>query len=80
MGRLLVVRDPLGVKPVAHAVRNGLLPLSFEAKAILASGVVSAEMDEASLHLSMNVRYVPGERTFFRGINRLAAGHVLEFA
>ncbi len=28
----------------------------------------------------MNVRYVPGERTFFRGIRRLPPGHVLEVA
>ncbi len=72
-GRLFVVRDPLGVKPLVYAVRNGLLAFGSEAKAILASGLVSAEMDETSLHLSMNVRYVPGERTFFRGISRLAA-------
>ncbi len=37
-------------------------------------------LDEASLHLSMNVRYVPGDRTFFRNIERLPPGHVLEFA
>ena len=46
---------------------------------MLASGLVSAELDEASLHLSMNVRYVPGERTLFRGIKPLPPGHVLEF-
>ena len=40
---------------------------------MLASGLVAAELDEASLHLSMNVRYVPGERTFFRGIRPPAA-------
>ena len=43
---------------------------------MLASGLVGAELDEASLHLTMNVRYVPGSRTFFRGIRRLAPGHV----
>ena len=46
---------------------------------MLASGLVGAELDEASLHLSMNVRYVPGDRTLFRGIRRLPPGHVLEF-
>ena len=57
------------------AWRSGRRP-----RPILASGLVGAELDEASLHLTMNVRYVPGERTFFRGIRRLAPGHVLEFA
>ena len=56
-----------------------MLAFGSEAKAVLASGLVAAELDEISLHLSMNVRYVPGDRTFFRGIQRLPPGHVLEF-
>jgi asparagine synthase (glutamine-hydrolysing) len=79
-GRLFLVRDPLGVKPLVYAVVDGKLAFGSEAKAVLASGLVGAELDEASLHLSMNVRYVPGEGTFFRGISRLLPGHVLEFA
>jgi asparagine synthase (glutamine-hydrolysing) len=78
--RFFLVRDPLGVKPLVYAVRDGRLAFGSEAKAVLASGLVAAELDEASLHLSMNVRYVPGNRTFFRSISRLSPGHVLEFA
>ena len=77
---MFLVRDPLGVKPLVYAVRDGKLAFGSEAKAVLASGLVTAELDEASLHLSMNVRYVPGKRTFFRGISRLSPGHVLEFS
>jgi asparagine synthase (glutamine-hydrolysing) len=65
---------------VVYAERDGVLAFGSEAKAVLASGLVAPELDEASLHLSMNVRYIPGERTFFRGIRRLPPGHVLEFA
>lgn len=79
LGKLFVVRDPLGVKPVVYAQRGDRLAFGSEAKAVLASGLVSAELDEASLHLSMNVRYVPGERTLFRGIRPVSPGHVLEF-
>jgi asparagine synthase (glutamine-hydrolysing) len=78
--KLFLVRDPLGVKPLVYSIQDGLLAFGSEAKAVLASGLVSAELDEASLHLSMNVRYVPGERTFFREIKRLPPGHALEFA
>jgi len=78
--KLFLVRDPLGVKPLVYAIRDGMLAFGSEAKAVLASGLVPGELDEASLHLSMNVRYVPGERTFFREIKRLSPGHVLEFA
>jgi asparagine synthase (glutamine-hydrolysing) len=79
-GKLFLVRDPLGVKPLVYSVRDGMLAFGSEAKAVLASGLVRADIDEASLHLSMNVRYVPGDRTFFRDIKRLPPGHVLEFA
>ena len=75
---LYLVRDPLGVKPLVYATSSDKLAFGSEAKAVLASGLVTAELDEASLHLSMNVRYVPGSRTFFRGITRLTPGHVLE--
>ena len=77
---LFLVRDPLGVKPLVYAVRDGKLAFGSEAKAVLASGLLPAELDEASLHLSMNVRYVPGQRTFFRDIRRLPPGNVLQFA
>jgi asparagine synthase (glutamine-hydrolysing) len=78
--KLFLVRDPLGVKPLVYATRDRRLAFGSEAKAVLASGLVSAELDEVSLHLSMNVRYVPGDRTFFRSIQRLPAAHALEFA
>ena len=78
--KVFLVRDPLGVKPLVFAVHDRRLAFGSEAKAILASGLVDAELDEASLHLTMNLRYVPGERTLFRGIRRLPPGHVLEFA
>jgi asparagine synthase (glutamine-hydrolysing) len=78
--KLFLVRDPLGVKPLVYASHDGLVAFGSEAKAVLASGLISAEIDEISLHLSMNVRYVPGDRTFFRGIHRVPPGHALEVA
>ena len=77
---LFLVRDPLGVKPLVYTIRDERLAFGSEAKAVLASGLVRAELDEASLHLSMNVRYVPGDHTFFAGIRRVPPGHVLEFS
>ena len=78
--KLFLVRDPIGVKPVVYSEDGSRLAFGSEAKAILASGLMAPELDDASLHLAMNVRYVPGERTFFRGIRRLPPGHVLEVA
>jgi asparagine synthase (glutamine-hydrolysing) len=74
---LWLARDPLGVKPLVYACHAGRLAFGSESKAVLASGVVDARLDEASLHLSMNLRYIPGERTLFAGIQRLPPGSVL---
>ena len=45
-GKLYLVRDPLGVKPLVYARRDDRLAFASESKAILASGLVSAELDE----------------------------------
>jgi asparagine synthase (glutamine-hydrolysing) len=74
---LWLARDPLGVKPLVYACKDDRLAFGSEAKAILASGLIDARLDEASLHLSMNLRYVPGERTLFAGIRRVPPGSVL---
>ena len=39
--RLFLVRDPLGMKPLVYAVRDGKLAFGSEAKAVLASGLVA---------------------------------------
>jgi asparagine synthase (glutamine-hydrolysing) len=75
---LFLVRDPLGVKPLVYAAEGALLAFGSEAKAVLASGLLEAELDEVSLHLTMNVRYVPGDRTLFSGIRRLPPGGIFE--
>jgi asparagine synthase (glutamine-hydrolysing) len=76
--KLFLVRDPIGVKPLVYAVVDGHLAFGSEAKAVLASGLVKAELDPVSLHLTMNVRYIPGLDTLFAGIRRLGPGEVLE--
>lgn len=75
---LYLVRDPIGVKPLLFAHRDGRVAFGSEAKCVLASGLVVPEIDETSLHYSMNVRYVPGTRTFFAGIHRLPPGCFLK--
>lgn len=75
---LYLARDPMGVKPLLYAHDGLRIAFGSEAKAVVASGLIQTRLDEASLHLTMNVRYIPGERTLFRGIRRLPPGHVLK--
>jgi asparagine synthase (glutamine-hydrolysing) len=74
--RGVLARDPLGIKPLFLHREPGRLLFGSEAKALLAGGV-DARLDEAALHLLLNFRYLPGERSLFRGIRQLAPGRVL---
>src|SRR5574337_992491 len=49
--RLLLARDPLGIKPLLYAERNGRLIFASEIKALLASGLVEPEIDPNALRL-----------------------------
>ena len=75
--RLLLGRDPVGVKPLHYTEVAGELVFGSEIKALLAFPGVRRELNENALHLFLNLRYVPHEQTLFRNILRLAPGHVL---
>jgi asparagine synthase (glutamine-hydrolysing) len=72
--RLLLARDPLGVKPLYYADDGWTLRFASQAKAILAGGGVSREPDPAGivgLHLFGSV---PEPFTVWREIRSLPAG------
>jgi asparagine synthase (glutamine-hydrolysing) len=74
-----LVRDPLGIKPLFLCQHNERLFFASEVKALLAAGVVG-KLDESALHLLLNFRYLPGDRSLFRGIRQLPPGFVLEWS
>ncbi len=76
----LLVRDPLGIKPLFYAqTSDSTVYFASEAKAMVVPGILPPALDPASLHLLMNFRYLPGDRTLFRGIRQLAPGQILEW-
>jgi asparagine synthase (glutamine-hydrolysing) len=77
--RLLLVRDRLGVKPLYWAQRGDTLIFASEIKAILESGLVTAEARVEAIPEVLSTRFIAGEETLFRGIRRLAPGHLLVF-
>ena len=78
-GRLLLVRDRLGKKPLHYAVQDGTLLFASEMKAILAVRPELARVDQAALLQYMYFGYVPDPATAFAPIRKLPAGHLLEF-
>lgn len=75
--RLLLVRDYFGVKPLHYYFDGKTLRFASEIKAIIQDVHVPRELDRQSLHFFLNLRYIPGEGTLFKGIKRLPTAHYL---
>lgn len=77
--RLILARDYFGVKPLHYHFDGGTLRFASEIKAILQDANVERQVDFQAMHYFLNVRYIPGEKTLFHGIQRLLPGHFLIF-
>ena len=77
--RLLLARDRMGIKPLYWTVAGGRLLFGSEIKAILESGLVTPEPNEAAIPELLSTRYLSGAETLFKGIHRLLPGHVLVY-
>jgi asparagine synthase (glutamine-hydrolysing) len=75
--RLVLGRDRAGIKPLHYTIQNGVFLFGSEIKSILQYDRCRKELDKGSLHLLLNLRFIPGDRTMFRGIRRLLPGHTL---
>jgi len=79
---LTLARDRLGVKPLFYATAKDegggeSFVFGSEAKAILASGLVRAELDPEGLNQQLTFLWTPDPHTLFRQIRRLPPAHVL---
>ncbi len=75
--RLLVARDRLGIKPLYYTDAAGALLFASELKAFLHYPAFRADLEPAALDLYLALQYVPGPDTLFRGVRKLAPGHLL---
>ncbi len=77
-GRLLLVRDRMGIKPLFWAETADGLVFASEIKGILAAGFAT-DLDRQALHDYLSLDFVSGPRTMFAGIHRLGPGEILEW-
>jgi asparagine synthase (glutamine-hydrolysing) len=77
-GKLLLIRDRIGVKPLYVWQRDEELVFGSEIKALLAGGVEPVLAKE-NLQKYFIFKYTPGVETLFRGVQRLPPGHWLEY-
>jgi asparagine synthase (glutamine-hydrolysing) len=75
--RLLLARDRVGLKPLYYYRDREKLLFGSEIKAILAWPGIDRTLDVEALEDYLTFGFVPGERSIFRSIRKLPAGHTL---
>lgn len=75
--QLLLARDHLGVKPLYYCRVGARLLFASEIKALLTDPSCPRDIDLTALAELFTLRYVPSPRTLFRGIEKLAPGHMM---
>ncbi|HSP88041.1 MAG TPA: asparagine synthase (glutamine-hydrolyzing) [Ignavibacteriaceae bacterium] len=70
---LFVGRDHLGQKPLFFYKNDDLFVFASEIKAILASGLVTPQIDVNGLWHYISLRYIPDQYTLFKNIHKLPA-------
>ena len=75
--RGVLIRDRLGIKPLYYAVAGDVVVFGSELKCVLASGLVSDELDPDAIAAYLMLGYVPGAMTPLRDVRKLEAGERL---
>ncbi len=75
--RLVLTRDRMGVKPLYYALTPDGLAFGSEIKSLLAGGLVEPRLDPLAAELFLAYGYVPGPRTLFEGVRKLAPATTL---
>jgi asparagine synthase (glutamine-hydrolysing) len=72
--RLVLARDPFGIKLLYYRVDGDCLFFGSEIRALRATMEDKAEIDPTSLNLFLRYRYTPSPYTLFKGVHKLAPG------
>jgi asparagine synthase (glutamine-hydrolysing) len=75
--RLLLARDPFGIKPLYVSWDRRHLLFSSEMKTFLLDPTFRREVDPVALDEYLTYQFVPAPRTIFRGVQKLRSGHYL---
>jgi len=75
--RLILARDPFGIKLVYYKIDSGRLYFGSEIRPVIAAMEERPEVDPGSLNLFLRYRYTPSPHTLFKGVKKLAPGTML---
>ena len=76
-GRLLLSRDPFGIKPLYYAETPNCFAFASEPEALIAAGIVAPRINTHRRLELMQLQFTTGDETMFDGIRRVAPGETL---
>jgi asparagine synthase (glutamine-hydrolysing) len=77
--RLYLVRDRLGVKPLAFAIRDSAIAFASTVRALSVAGYGDG-LDAASIDEFLESGFLSDDRCIYRGLEKLPAGSILEWS
>ena len=77
---LIIVRDPLGIKPLYFHNHNGTFICASEVKSIINSGLVSDALDIQSIDSFLAYGSVQPPKTIYADVNSLMPGHIIRYS
>ena len=72
--RAVIARDRLGIKPLYYADTGRELVFASELKSVIASGLVSTELDVSAIDAYLSLGFVPAPYTPLRAVRKLMPG------
>ncbi len=76
--KLVLARDPHGVKPLYYAEQDGRIVFASEIKALVASGCLSNTLDPEAVAQYLTYQAVPSPRSILSGVEALPPGRVAQ--
>ena len=76
-GRVVLVRDQLGVKPLYCSLGPDGLAFASEVKALIAGELLTPALDPLAAELFLALGFVPGPRSLFAGVEKLMPGSMI---
>ena len=76
-GKVYLVRDPFGIKPVYYFYNQKKFAFSSEIRGLSAMNIKCTDIDSNAVQTFLTLRYIPSPDTLFKKIKRLPPGHML---
>jgi len=75
--KLVLARDRVGKKPLFYSADGNRIIFGSELKALLASGLLSRELDENAISDYFSFGYIPAPKTIYRSVRKVMPGSYL---